>query len=654
MHVALICVTDPLSGGAATYERAAVARLMRLRSDELRISVWLPGKAASIMPSDDVEAYVYRDWLGSRILMWLRSSLPGFYILRAMGKRYGTLERTLAQQHVDLALFLSPNPVAIDFVDMPMISTVWDLGHREIPEFPELSGTRHFEERDLFYTRILPRSVHVFTESEILSDRLCRIYGLDPHRLTAVGLLASLLEDDGAAVQEPSPPGRFLLYPAHFWPHKRHVLALEALRQFHRHHPEHQDVRLVLTGGDKGNLDHVRSAATAMGLMKSVEFKGFVSDSELARLVRTATALLFPSALGNMNLPQLEAALVGTPVITDADKRFEPAIPEDLLYAVEGDDPDDWSDGIRRAVEYRESGRTPAPFSIPDDFAEIVLTVVERFRRIRKEWPGVVASDTADTGVVVPTLGLRPDYLLECVASIRKAGAGQILVVRPQGIDLGSEIRSMIDVEVDDPGTGLAAAINAGIGSLPDGVRFATWLGDDDRLTSRSLELARRALTNQGAVASFGQCQYIDANGRSIWLNKSGRWVVPLMSVGPQLLPQPGSLFDRAVFEQIGGLDESLKWAFDLDLFLRLRRRGRLEFVNAPLAEFRWHQGSLSVGSRSGSVNEASLVRRRHLPRLLRHVSGLWEPLLRSIILDAGIRMTKKFGETPSADQTTS
>lgn len=648
MHVALICVTDPLSGGAATYERAAVSRLMKLRSDELRISVWLPGKASSISTTDDVETYAYRDWLGSRILMWIRSSLPGFYILQVLGMRHGRLERRLAQRHVDLALFLSPNPVAIDFVDMPMISTVWDLGHREIPEFPELSGTRHFEEREMFYTRILPRSVHVFTESQTLSDRLCRVYGLDPHRLTPVGLLASPLDDDGAADPEPQRRGRFLLYPAQFWPHKRHVLALEALRQFHRLHPEHQDVRLVLTGSDKGNLEHVRSAAEAMDLVEHVEFRGFVSDSELAILLRSATALLFPSALGNMNLPQLEAALVGTPVITDAEKRFEPPIPEDLLYGIEGDDPDDWAAGILRAIEYRSSGRTPAPFSIPDDFTEIVRTVIDRFQRLRKEWPGAERSDASDTGVVVPTLGLRPDYLLECVASIRRAGAGQILVVRPKGTDLGTEIRSMIDAEVDDPGEGLAAAINAGIGSLPGGIRFATWLGDDDRLTPRSLEQARGAITERGAVAAFGQCQYIDAKGRPIWLNKSGRWVVPLMRIGPQLLPQPGSLFDRVVFEQIGGLDESLKWAFDLDLFLRLRRRGRLEFVNAPLAEFRWHEGSLSVGSRSGSVNEASLVRRGHLPRVLRRVSGLWEPLLRGIILRAGVRMTRKFGEPPS------
>ncbi len=120
------------------------------------------------------------------------------------------------------------------------------------------------------------------------------------------------------------------------------------------------------------------------------------------------------------------------------------------------------------------------------------------------------------------------------------------------------------------------------------------------------------------------------------------------MRVGPQLIPQPGSLFDRSVFDSIGGLDESWKWAFDLDLFLRLAQRGKLVFVNTTLAEFRWHDGSLSVGGRKGSVTEASAIRRQFLPRALRPVSVVWEPLLRRVILFAGARMNRRLGASSS------
>ena len=247
-------------------------------------------------------------------------------------------------------------------------------------------------------------------------------------------------------------------------------------------------------------------------------------------------------------------------------------------------------------------------------------------------------------GVVVPTLGDRPGYLMESIKSIRQAGPAYISVVRPPRANaLDGEITELVDSIVDDPGQGLAHAINTGINGLPNTVKYATWLGDDDRLVQGSLLKVSMHLEAKSDVAFvFGQCQYIDATGQKLWLNKSGKWAEPLMLCGPQLIPQPGSLFRRSSFEQVGGLDENLKWAFDLDLFLKLRHQGKFVFIKKPLAEFRWHEGSLSVGSRQGSVNEASKVRRRYLPNGVRQVSVIWEPLLRRIILFAGQRMSER------------
>lgn len=247
-------------------------------------------------------------------------------------------------------------------------------------------------------------------------------------------------------------------------------------------------------------------------------------------------------------------------------------------------------------------------------------------------------------GVVIPTLGDRPAYLMESIKSIRQAGPTYISVVRPPRVNaLDGEITELVDSIVDDPGQGLAHAINTGINGLPNTVKYATWLGDDDRLVQGSLQKVSKYLeTNSDAAFVFGQCQYIDANGQRLWLNKSGKWAELLMLCGPQLIPQPGSLFKRSSFKQVGGLDEGLKWAFDLDLFLKLRKVGKFGFLKEPLAEFRWHDGSLSVGSRQGSVDEASKVRRRHLPQGIKQASVVWEPLLRKTILFAGQRMSKR------------
>jgi GT2 family glycosyltransferase len=247
-------------------------------------------------------------------------------------------------------------------------------------------------------------------------------------------------------------------------------------------------------------------------------------------------------------------------------------------------------------------------------------------------------------GVVIPTLGDRPEYLQESILSIRQAGTAHISVVRPERASaIDQALGGKVDSIVDDPGRGLAHAINTGINCLPTNVKYSTWLGDDDRLVAGSLLKVSMYLDEKfDAAFVFGQCQYIDASGQKLWLNKSGKWTELLMLCGPQLIPQPGSLFRRSSFEQVGGLDENLKWAFDLDLFLKLRKAGKFGFLNEPLAEFRWHEGSLSVGSRQGSVDEASKVRRRHLPQGMKQASVVWEPLLRKIILFAGTRVSKR------------
>jgi GT2 family glycosyltransferase len=245
-------------------------------------------------------------------------------------------------------------------------------------------------------------------------------------------------------------------------------------------------------------------------------------------------------------------------------------------------------------------------------------------------------------GIVVPTLGTRSEYLRQCLLSIREAGPAFVLLVTKEVAKAeGLRAEGLVDSIVPDPGQGLPQAINAGIKALPKEVEYINWLGDDDLLTPGSLSISSVVLHNEPKTALvFGSCDYIDEDGDVVWRNKSGSWAVQLMSVGPDLIPQPGALFRRSVFEDVGGLSTKYSWAFDFDLFLRLSSKGRIRFVNKTLAKFRWHPESLSVAHRKKSVAEASLVRISHLSPLLRPVSFLWEWPVRTATLIAGNRVT--------------
>jgi GT2 family glycosyltransferase len=246
-------------------------------------------------------------------------------------------------------------------------------------------------------------------------------------------------------------------------------------------------------------------------------------------------------------------------------------------------------------------------------------------------------------GIVVPTLGQRPEYLNQCLTSIRDAGEAYVVLVAPKNFDSSQQkLAGLIGEHIIDPEKGLPEAINSGFASMPKEVTFVNWLGDDDLLTPGAIRIASQALEQDTDLTMvFGSCDYIDPEGSRLWTNKSGQWAVPLLRFGPDLIPQPGALFRRDAFESVGGLNPRWDWAFDFDLFIKLSKKGKLKFIDETLASFRWHPESLSVEFRKKSVDEASAVRVSHLPPFLRLASALWEFPVRQATLLAGRRVSK-------------
>lgn len=253
-------------------------------------------------------------------------------------------------------------------------------------------------------------------------------------------------------------------------------------------------------------------------------------------------------------------------------------------------------------------------------------------------------SSTSKIGIVVPTIGERPEYLPLTLRSIRQSGDCFILLVGRKGFDASEFLANgLIDKYLDEQGASLPEKINFGFSELPKEVEYINWLGDDDLFSPNAMRIALKRMEQPDRpVLVFGGCQYIDQDGNPLWNQKSGGWAIALLRFGPQLIPQPSSLYRRDVFERIGGLSSSYSMAFDFDLFLRLSKAGKSVFIPETLASFRWHQGSLSVKNRERSVTEASTVRRSHLPRALKPISLVWEIPVKLATFWAGKALSKK------------
>ena len=248
----------------------------------------------------------------------------------------------------------------------------------------------------------------------------------------------------------------------------------------------------------------------------------------------------------------------------------------------------------------------------------------------------------AKVGIVVPTLGTRSEFLHQSLQSIRSSGDAHICVVCPASIDLSEYVTAgLIDSQVDDPGLGLANAINVGVNSLPGDISMASWIGDDDLLEPGMLGITSELMSKSKIDFVWGQCRYIDSKNKQLWVNRSGRWAKYLIRFGPNLIPQPGSLFSRKSFDELGGLSMEFSWAFDQEFFTRLLKEFPSTYIPEVVSSFRWHEGSLSAGARAGSVRESSIIRVRHMPVFLRPLSRLWEPMVCRSIMYAGQRTSK-------------
>jgi glycosyltransferase involved in cell wall biosynthesis/GT2 family glycosyltransferase len=408
------------------------------------------------------------------------------------------------------------------------------------------------------------------------------------------------------------------------------------------------DDRLLIIGGG-GIENELRKKVKELSFEHKVIFTGVISYAELPNYLSVSDVLINPfesTLVTNLALPHkvLQYLATGIPTVsTKLSGLFESLGDAAGIYWV-----DSPANIVEEILQVKQQGveEKSAASELGRKFVnkffnkQTTLTEIESTIRLvsRRKLASTHQSPSPDIAIVVPTLGLRTDYLRQSLTSLRETGAGLLCVVSPKEVNLDElKAENLFDLRIDDAGDGLANAINRGFASLPEHIKFISWLGDDDLVEKDSLFNAREVMMSKpNVVAVVGIIDYISPSGEKILTNRVGSLGVRILSWGPDLVPQPGSLFRRSTFNDIGCLNPEYRMAFDLDLFLKLRKMGEIEFMDQKVASFRWHPTSLSVSQRRSAVLEASRIRRRNRSRALEKLSLVWEPAIMLLTLLLG------------------
>jgi glycosyltransferase involved in cell wall biosynthesis len=235
-------------------------------------------------------------------------------------------EKFLEANQVDLIYFVAQSGYTNFTKSINYIYTLFDLCHRDFPEFPEVRSNKTFEDREQEFQKNLPRAVAVLTESNLGKENAIDRYRLNPNRVHVFPLSPSPtiqsknFEADNKTENEFIDIKKkydlkydYIFYPAQFWAHKNHIYILKALNILRNE--SSISLGAIFSGNDEGNLSYIKDMTKKLNLESHVRFAGFVPNEEMVYLYSQSLALVMPTYFGPTNMPPLEAFKLNVPVL---------------------------------------------------------------------------------------------------------------------------------------------------------------------------------------------------------------------------------------------------------------------------------------------------------------------------------------------------
>jgi glycosyltransferase involved in cell wall biosynthesis len=273
-------------------------------------------------------------WLKNKSRMWgIRRAAGSFGVIP---RRDGVLNR------------LPSDVVHFPFqggyrVRSPFIYHPHDLQHRHLPDFFDRRTIAH---REISYQYLCRRAATVAVGTSWVKDDLIAQFGLHPDRISVIPLAPlapcsnDFMPEDALLRQLPE---RYVVYPAHPWPHKNHARLIEALGLLRRRGIQ---VPLVLTGGGGANRAVLRDLAVRFSVPNLVVDLGYLPRASLDLVTSRAAAMVVPTLFEAASFPIWEAFRLGTPVacsdvtslprqVGDAGFVFDPHSTTSIASAVE-------------------------------------------------------------------------------------------------------------------------------------------------------------------------------------------------------------------------------------------------------------------------------------------------------------------------------
>lgn len=206
------------------------------------------------------------------------------------------------------SLYFTPGHYAPRFSPIPTAISIMDLAFLSFPETFKPSVLRQLTSWTKY--SVMAAS-HIFAISHHTKKDLLKHYQVSPDKITVTHLGTNLKKPDDWSLSEKTKvmskyqiPGRYFIFVGTRQPRKNLDTLIKA---FNRVHANERNIFLVIAGKTWHQFTD-----SSLQVSSNVITTGFVPNSDLAKLILGAEALVLPSLYEGFGIPVLEAMSLGT------------------------------------------------------------------------------------------------------------------------------------------------------------------------------------------------------------------------------------------------------------------------------------------------------------------------------------------------------
>ena len=206
--------------------------------------------------------------------------------------------------------------------------------------------------------------------------------------------------------------------------------------------------------------------------------------------------------------------------------------------------------------------------------------------------------------IVIPSFN-QGKYIEQTIESILEQSYKnfEIIIIdagsKDETVDIIKKYKKHISYWVSEPDRGQAHAINKGLAKCTGEV--FNWINSDDYLEPNALQTIAESFAknkNVQVVCGYTRC-FFDKDNTTSHEYRMGIQKSVASTIVNVEMNQPGSFYKTSIIKELAGVNETLRYVFDDELWFRFLCKYGMQnilFVDKRFAEFRLHGSSKSVG----------------------------------------------------------